>query len=252
MSDDVDDAAMDETSHCVPYVLSTATDKSLHFSFAAIQSRMDLKQPELLTLDYTRTMMGFLLFQPQPRAIAMIGLGGGSMARFILKHLPESSLKVVEINPAVLELREEFLIPGDGERFRVRLGDGADFVRSPPRLFDVLLVDGFDVGGQPPELASAEFYADCAAALRPDGVLAVNLSPGYIGFERQVEDLGAAFDGHLLLIPDRDCSNTIAFASRTPLVELFARLGWGGPQQLGDGARRHLMKSFVKVARALA
>jgi spermidine synthase len=242
----------DEMEHCVPYVLSTPTAKSLHFSFAAIQSRMDLRQPELLELDYTRTMMGFLLFQPQPRAIAMIGLGGGSMARFIFKHLPDSTLKVVEINPAVLELREEFLIPGDGERFRVRLGDGADFVRSPPRLFDVLLVDGFDVGGQPPELASAEFYADCAAALLPDGVLAVNLCPAYAGFERQVDDLVAAFDGNLLLIPDRDCSNTIAFASRTPLAELFGRQGWAGPQQLGDGARRHLMKSFVRVARALA
>lgn len=246
------DGMTEGAEHCVPYVLSTATDKSLHFSFAAIQSRMDLKQPELLTLDYTRTMMGFLVFQPRPRAIAMIGLGGGSMARFILKHLPDSTLKVVEINPAVLELREEFLIPGDGERFRVRLGDGADFVRTPPRRFDVLLVDGFDVGGQPPELASAGFYADCAAALGPDGVLVVNLCPAYAGYERQLDDLGAAFDGHLLLVPDRDCSNTIAFASRTPLAELFGRLGWAGPQQLGDEARRHLMKSFVRVARALA
>lgn len=238
--------------HTAPYVLSTPHSKSLHFSFAAIQSRMDRRRPELLALEYTRTMMGFLLFAGVPEAVAMIGLGGGSLARFIHKYLPSTALKVVEINPEVIDLRAEFMIPEDGERFRVRLGDGADFVRMPPRLFDVLLVDGFDVSGQPPALATLDFYLDCASALRPQGVAVVNLSPGYIGFERQLEDLRLAFGDHVLLLPDEDCSNAIAFASRTPLRTLFALHGWRCRGELDEAPRRHLMPSLLRVARSLA
>lgn len=248
----LDPETQDESAgHSVPYVLTTLHAKSMHFSFAAIQSRMDLVRPELLALDYTRTMMGFLLLQSRPAAIAMIGLGGGSLARFIHRYLPETYLKVVEINPEVLSLRTEFLIPDDGDRFRVRLGDGADFVRLPPRPFDVLLVDGFDAGGQPPELASQRFYEDCAAALQPDGVAVFNLCPIYRGYEQQLHDLQLAFDGHLLVVPERDFSNTVVFASRSPLDQLYATHGWRGLTSLPLDARRNLMKSMVRVSKGL-
>jgi hypothetical protein len=40
--------------------------------------------PEFLALGYTKTMMGFLFFQPNPKSIAMIGLGGGGGACQVL------------------------------------------------------------------------------------------------------------------------------------------------------------------------
>ena len=254
MSETLLDSHSQEESagHSVPYVLTTLAAKSMHFSFAAIQSRMDLQQPELLALDYTRTMMGFLLLQSSPRAIAMIGLGGGSLARFILSYLPASYLKVVEINPEVLNLRAKFLIPEDGDRFRVRLGDGADFMRLPPRKFDVLLVDGFDVGGQPPELASLAFYEDCAAALQPDGVAVFNLCPVYPGYERQLDDLHTAFDGNLTTVRESDCSNTVVFASRQPLQDLYEAHGWRGLAGLPVDARRNLLKNMVRVSKCIS
>lgn len=234
-----------------PYIHTTATTKTLHFSFAAIQSRMDTRHPENLALEYTRVMMGFVLLGARPRSVAMIGLGGGSMVRFILKHLPGTFLKVVEINPAVLDLREEFQIPADGDRFRVRLGNGADFVRRPPRSFDVLLVDGFDVSGQPTELATAPFYMDCAQVVGPSGIAVINLSPAYDGYERQIDALHNAFDGHVALVPDRDSSNTIAFASQTSLADLWARHGWTCRQWLDRSACRQLAPELQKVAQAL-
>lgn len=236
-----------------PQVLTTLTSKSLCFSDAAVQSSMDLAQPTLLTLDYTRLMMGFLLFSP-PRAlsIAMIGLGGGSLARFILHHLPESRLKVVEINPDVLALRSEFQIPPDDERFRVRVGDGAAFVRSPPSTYDVLLVDGFGLQGQPPELASLNFYEDCANTVGLEGLVVLNLWPSYLGFERQLEDLRQVFDGNLFRVSDVDDSNVVVLASRTPFGPKFARQGWRGLNVLAEPARRHLTKAMVRVSRAFA
>ncbi len=78
-----------------------------------------------LVVPYTRTMMGFLLFAPQPTNIVVIGLGGGSIPKYCHRYLPQSSVTVTEINPQVVALREVFRIPPDDERLRVLCEDGA-------------------------------------------------------------------------------------------------------------------------------
>ena len=54
--------------------------RSLHLGSDTVQSTMRIADPIELVLSYTRAMMGFLLFHPQPRHVAMLGLGGGSLA----------------------------------------------------------------------------------------------------------------------------------------------------------------------------
>src|SRR5262245_24128131 len=104
--------AIEDISRRPPmFIAETSTTKSLHFSAHQIQSRMDLRKPFALSLEYTRTMMGFLLFEPAPESILMIGLGGGSLAKFCYRYLPACRIKVVEINPNVIALRREFLVP---------------------------------------------------------------------------------------------------------------------------------------------
>ena len=97
---------LDPAHHVKPYVHETGNARALHFSLHETQSRMRLDDPDALDLAYTRTMMGFLLFHPDPRQIAMIGLGGGSLAKFCHRHLPRASIEVVEINGHILELRD--------------------------------------------------------------------------------------------------------------------------------------------------
>ncbi|HYS75836.1 MAG TPA: hypothetical protein VEM38_07085, partial [Burkholderiales bacterium] len=55
----------------------------------AIQSAMRLAAPDRIELDYVRAMMAFLLFHPDPRDVLLVGLGGGSMARFIHQRMPQ-------------------------------------------------------------------------------------------------------------------------------------------------------------------
>jgi len=149
----------------------------MSFDESSIQSRMRLDDPTALDLDYSRVMMAFLLLQPQPESILMVGLGGGALAKYCRQHLPRARITVVEINPAVIAARDTFLIPPDDERFSVVCGDGADFIAGAARAsYDVILVDGFGPEGEQPEaLCSLAFYKACRAALRPSGVLMVNL-----------------------------------------------------------------------------
>lgn len=160
-----------------PVVEQDGESVILSFDEVSVQSRMRLDDPIALDLDYSRVMMAFLLLQPQPESILMIGLGGGSLAKYCHRHLPQARITVVEINPEVIAARETFQVPADGERFSVVQGDGAAFLASTPRdSYDVILVDGFGPDGeQPEELCSLAFYKACRAALRPSGVLMVNL-----------------------------------------------------------------------------
>lgn len=201
--------------HTRPVVRETLTTKSLQFAIGDVQSCMDLRYPDTLTLDYTQLMMGFLLFQPQPNTIAMIGLGGGSLVKFCLRNVPTARMTVVEINPHVLALREAFCIPPDSDRLRVVLGDGAQYVheaRTP--VPDLLLLDGYDVGGLPAALGSQAFYDDCYAWLEPGGLLVANLHMNSKDYPSYVARIQHSFQGHVRVVPEQFGANCIVFARK--------------------------------------
>jgi spermidine synthase len=195
-------------------VFSADGIKSLYFTLDQLQSRMRCDQPTQLDVDYTRTMMGFLMFNPRPAHIALIGLGGGSLLKFCYHHLPDTRFTVVEINPHVIALRQEFEVPVDEARIRILCADGADFVHNSTEQFDVLLVDGFDSQGQAPSLCTQGFYDDCVKVLAPQGVMVANLhhdAPDHGVFTGRIR---LAFDGQMLEIASEAKSNSVLFACK--------------------------------------
>jgi len=173
-------------------------------------------------------MMGFLLFNPHPEKIAMVGLGGGSLAKYCYARLPRASITVTEINPEVLAMRDVFYIPPDDERFEVRCEDGATFVRSASTAMDVLLVDGFDINGQSEQLCTQSFYDDCHQSLAPDGIVVINLAVEDPNWERSVARIRRSF-ADAVVVESEDLTNRVVFASkldalRVPFEHLCARL----------------------------
>lgn len=236
-----------------PFVFTADGHKSLYFTLDQLQSRMSSEHPTQLEVDYTRTMMGFLLLDSQPASIAMIGLGGGSLLKFCHRHLPAAQFTAIEVNPHVIALRQEFEIPEDDERLRIICADGADFVRALPEegtgRYDVLLVDGYDGLGQSASLCSQRFYDDCFRALCPGGVLVVNLHHDHPEHGVYTGRIRLAFDGNVLEVASMEKSNSILFARknqrlcidelrqsrplenfapevRAQLQQEFSRIGW--------------------------
>jgi spermidine synthase len=197
------------------FVHRTPETLSLHFDFSATQSEMRLDAPEDLVLGYTRTMMGFLLFQPKPAKIAMIGLGGGSLPKYCYAKLPDAAIAVAEINAQVISWRDEFRVPKDDGRFRVVCQDGADFVRGPGRPFDVLLVDGYGPAGPAPQLCTQRFYDACYQRLTPGGVMAVNLAFSQsTSHEASILRIRRSFADEVVVVDSEDPGNRIAFACK--------------------------------------
>ena len=194
-----------------PVVREAHGELLLRFDRGTLQSRVVPDDPARLVLEYTRLVMGFLLFQPTPARIAMIGLGGGSLAKYCALKLPAADFTAIELSPEVIALRDTFDIPPDGPRFRVRCEDGADFVRRDDEPLDVLIVDGFDRDGLPEVLCSAAFYDCCRDRLAPGGVLVANLYADEAA-DHHVDRLRSAFSGRVVAIAADDSQNRVAFA----------------------------------------
>ncbi|MET0264671.1 MAG: fused MFS/spermidine synthase [Duganella sp.] len=177
-----------------------------------VQSEMRLSQPDALVLSYSRAMMCFALFHPRPAHIVMVGLGGGSLAKFCHRHLPHSRITVLELRADVIALREQFAIPPDDARLRIIEADAVSYMRHLRDSVDVLLVDGFDQDGLPPALGSAAFYADCRRALRPGGVLATNIFSYDPRYGVMLKRLRQAFRGRLCWFRGIAGNNRIIFA----------------------------------------
>jgi spermidine synthase len=174
---------------------------------------MLLSDPNALALGYTRTMMGFLLFRPSPRRISIIGLGGGSLAKYCYRHLPSTTVAAVEINPDVIALRDRFQVPPDNERFEVICANGAHYVTDRKHRPDVLLVDGFNADGLPPELGSKTFYVACHRRLSDDGILVANLVTDDPDFHRTLRSIREVFGDAVTLAPSEDSeTNVTVFA----------------------------------------
>ena len=201
----------DRHSNASPYIIDEGENKSLYFGGDAVQSSMRTDDPDFLDLEYTRMMMGFLLFNATPRRIAMIGLGGGSLAKFCHKHLL-SEIQIAEINASVVQLRDSFAIPKDSHRFSILLADGSDFIYQN-RDFDVILVDGYDREGLPDALCTSSFYRNCYRALGPGGVAVFNLVPFSPHYLERCGKIFSAF-GNCYSFQDWEGLNNVVIATR--------------------------------------
>jgi spermidine synthase len=205
-----------------PYIVESNKFKALYFDSESTQSLMDMQAPIRLVVSYTETMMGFLLFNANPKSIAMIGLGGGSLAKYCHHHLPGASILVLENNAKVIALKDKFHVPENSAHFKVLEADGAAYLRGTEEKFDVLLVDGYTKLGQAAQLCSEDFYASCLECLEPNGMLIINFS-GAAGLNQVYQErISRVFEYPSVLVVEDDRMNQILFVSKDSSLNIPA------------------------------
>ena len=186
--------------------------RRMHFGSETVQSAMRVNDPFALEVAYTRSMMAHLLFHSNPQDYLMVGLGGGSTAKWVYRNLPTAHTTVVELNPEVLSIaRGYFHVPADDQRLSILIGDGAEYLHLHRAAFDVIMVDGYDEFSQAAALSTPDFYANCRAALKPHGMLVVNLWGSDPRFQEFAETIGNQFEGCYLCLPAEQRGNIIVF-----------------------------------------
>lgn len=232
-----------------PFIGESANGRSLYLSLDCVQSRMRLDDPWALDLRYTRKVMSFLLFQPEPRDVLMLGLGGGSLAKFCHRHLPGTRLDAVEISADVIALRDYFCVPSNSPRFAIHKGDAAEYVARTSQSYDVVIADAFDWGGIAPSIRTGAFYQQIRSRLSAGGLLVANLAGETAERVDHLRMMAREFSDNVLLVPVEGEGNEIAIAFKDP--QLAPGWSWNSVRQRAYALTQSLGLDFPRFARRL-
>lgn len=126
------------------------------------------------------------------RHIGVLGLGAGTLAAY---GQAGDRLRFYEINPLARDLAQQYFtyLSGCPCRVDIVMGDGrVSLAREAPQGFDLLALDAFTGDAPPPHLLTAEALQVYLRHLRPDGILAVNISNAYFDFRPVLRGLAEA------------------------------------------------------------
>lgn len=186
----------------------------LHFGTEWVQGAMLLADPSALPIEYTRQMMGWLLFMRANQHIVQLGLGAASLTRFCVARMPQSRVTVVEPSERVAKAASQwFHLPPESERFQLVKADGETFLKGArASAINILQVDVYDALAQGPVLDSMAFYQACRRALSAPGVLAVNLFGSHASFAVNRQRIDEVFDGAVIDMPQGEAGNIVILA----------------------------------------
>ncbi len=121
-----------------------------------------------------------LIAHPAPRHALIIGGGDGGSAEEILKHRSIEHCDLVELDGEVILVARQYFKAVhrdvfDNPRLRLTVGDGLAWLKSPPCKYDLIVLDLTDPVGPSSGLYTTEFFADCRAALTPNGAMVMHI-----------------------------------------------------------------------------
>ena len=155
------------------------------------QSYVDLEDPLRLEFDYVQRIADVVeaLFEPG-RTLRAVHVGGAGLTlpRYVAATRPGSVQTVLEPDAALTEFVRERLPLPRASGIKVRSVDGrAGLPELRDGIADLLVLDAFAGAQVPPDLTTEEALADLHRVLRPDGVLALNVTDrGPLAYTRRV------------------------------------------------------------------
>jgi spermidine synthase len=127
-------------------------------------------------------MFASFLIRPEPERVVLIGLGGGSMVRFLARHFPAIDVTAVELDQAVVDAARDYFGVVETPHLHVVTADGFAFFAATDDRWDVIYMDAFvepsnqtDDAGVPLRMQTVAFLRRLRAHLRDDGLFVVNL-----------------------------------------------------------------------------
>jgi len=192
------------------------------------QSYVDLADPEYLPFPYERQLGTVMRLWGAGRVretVLHLGGGGLTLPRLLHHTRPGFSQVVVERDPEILALVSRFLPFPD--RIEVRIGDAREELESvAPASFGLIVSDVFVGAAMPASVADAGFAHAARRAIRPDGLLSMNLTdvPPLARTRIQAATARAAFDD-VALYADLDVvrglrvGNVILLAGNVPAIK---------------------------------
>jgi spermidine synthase len=129
-------------------------------------------------LPYNSSTPVLLLVAERPRRALMIGLGGGTVGRYLQAGDPDLDVQYVEIDPAVPTIAERYLFFRPGPRMRVAVEDGRQYLHASQEKWDLVFTDAYIGQSVPFHLTTVEYLDEVKRHLNPGGAFGLNLAAG--------------------------------------------------------------------------
>lgn len=146
-----------------------------------VQSQVDLKAPRRHLLEYSELAFCGLFYQPQPRRLLVLGLGGGVIPREMRHYFPELEIDVAEIDAEIPPIATKYMGFSEDDKLKVHVEDGRVFIKkrlrhnAPQPKYDMIILDAFNGDYIPFHLMTREFLEEVKGVLADDGVVVANV-----------------------------------------------------------------------------
>jgi len=130
------------------------------------------------TLPYNQAAPALLLINPHPRRVLIIGLGGGTVGRYLQSRMRDLEIHYVDIDPAVPQLAQRFFFFRPGPKIKVTVEDGRQFLHASGETWDLIYIDAYIGQSVPFHLTTVQFLDEVKRHLAPGGVFGLNLAAG--------------------------------------------------------------------------
>jgi spermidine synthase len=164
-----------KTAADIVEIFEDSITRSLYFGSSAKQSSMLLLNPMVLVLTYSQAMMSLLLFHSNLRRVLVLGLGGGSLVKFIHGHFPQAEIVAVEKRQDIIDVAHDYFMLPRHHNIQIIHDDAMSYLRSCDQCFDAILVDVFDAGGMAAGIAEKRFFSACQQHLTGQGIISMNV-----------------------------------------------------------------------------
>ncbi len=130
-----------------------------------------------------------LCVHPRPEKVLIIGGGDGGVARELLRHRSIKQVVLVEIDEMVVQTAKKYF-PKITQSFaskklKLKIQDGAQFVKNTQQKFDVVLVDSTDPFGPAKVLFRPPFYKNIFRLLTDRGILVAQAESPFFEIQTQ-------------------------------------------------------------------
>ncbi len=107
--------------------------------------------------------------------VLVIGAGDGGVVKELTRYNRIKHIDLVEMDPLVVEACREYIPANacrlDDDRVHIHFGNALKFMRHCENEYDLIIVDSNDPYGPSEGLFTKEFYGNCHAALKEDGIM---------------------------------------------------------------------------------
>ncbi len=150
----------------------------------AAQSGIPLDGNPRLLFDYNQLLLE-LSIDLNPATILVLGGGTLTLPMALVTNLQNVHVTVVEQNPDLIQLAEEYFDYRPNDRLKIEIGDAFRLSKRLKARYDLIITDVFDNFTIPPAFRTLGFAQSIKNLLNTNGLIATNCIAATTGFAAQ-------------------------------------------------------------------